>query len=69
MTPRVISFIVKVWIDDDSAPSASTWHGLVTTVPQGRQHYVRRVSEIAAFLKLSLSEAGVHTWDEDSQQE
>ncbi len=60
MSPRILSFIVKIWIDEDDEEAApATWHGLVTEVPGGARRYVKQLSEITDFVGSRLVELRV----------
>ncbi len=60
VSPRIISFIVKIWIDEgDDQPESPTWHGLVTQVPGGERRYVKQLSEIDDFVGSHLAKLGV----------
>ncbi len=61
MSPRILSFIVKIWIDEDQEEAApATWHGLVTEVPEGAKRYVKHLSEIGDFIGSRLAELRVN---------
>jgi hypothetical protein len=58
--PTVISFIVKIWIDeDDDQDRTLTWHGSVIEVPEGEKRYVRELGEVTAFVAARLERLGV----------
>lgn len=58
MESKIVSFIVKMWIDYGEAGEA-TWHGLVTQVPTGEQRYVKSLSELMRVFAAQLEDANV----------
>lgn len=52
---RVFSIIVKIWIESAGQPN---WHGRVTHIPSGEEHYVRRVEDIALIISRYLAGFG-----------
>lgn len=58
--PTVISFIVKIWIDEGDDPDRLlTWHGSVTEVPDGDKRYVRELGDLTALIAARLARLGV----------
>jgi hypothetical protein len=56
----VISFIIKVWLEDASAVlGRPSWRARITHVPSGAQRYLTRMDEIAAFIVPYLEAKGV----------
>ena len=54
------SFIVKVWIDDETSKHGNPkWHGHITHVPGGEQRYLRNLGQIEGFVAPYLSDMGV----------
>src|SRR5262245_50898234 len=57
---NVHSFIVKVWLEQDSnIDGESTWRGHITHVPGGEDLYLRNLGEIAAFIEPYLKKMGI----------
>jgi len=49
------SFIVKLWLDDqDGKKGQRVWRGYITHVPSGAHRYLKRLSDIDAFIKEYL---------------
>jgi hypothetical protein len=58
--PTVMSFIVKIWIDEGDDPDAMpAWHGMVAEVADPERRYVKDLSEISAFIGARLARLGV----------
>lgn len=53
------SFIIKVWIEEINQRGRATWRGHITHVPGGERRYLRRLSEIRAFIAPYLHAMGV----------
>jgi hypothetical protein len=54
------SFIVKVWIEEEINKHGNPiWHGHITHVPDGKQRYLRNLSEIERFIEPYLSDLGI----------
>ncbi len=45
----VHSFIVKVWLEDESGETS--WHGYITHVPSGARRYFKKLSDVTDFIK------------------
>jgi hypothetical protein len=49
--PESRSFIVKFWLEETAQESGqAVWRGHVTHVPSGERRYIRKPSEIPAFI-------------------
>jgi hypothetical protein len=60
LRPTVVSFIVKIWIDESDDPDpAATWHGTVSEVTDGEKRYIKDLAEIVAFIGARLARLGV----------
>src|SRR5262249_60690762 len=47
----VISFILKIWLEEAPSGSEGTrWRGRITHVPSGAERYVTDLEEMAAFI-------------------
>ncbi len=56
---RVTSFIVKLWLERSDEPERQVaWHGKVTHVQGGEQHYVANLGDIAEFIVPFLEDLG-----------
>jgi hypothetical protein len=56
------SFIVKIWIEHTATDDEkTTWRGHITHVPGAERRYVRKLSEITAFIASYLQAMGVAT--------
>ena len=67
LRPIVISYIVKIWIDEsDDQDPAPAWHGWVVEVADGEKRYVKDLSEIVAIIAARLSQLGVRVSRGDS---
>jgi hypothetical protein len=44
----VQSFIVKLWLEDESGETS--WHGSITHVPSGARRCFKRLSEVTDFI-------------------
>jgi hypothetical protein len=53
---RVFSLILKIWVED---PGRSRWHGQITHIPSGEQHYVNSVADAAFIVDSYLEELGI----------
>ena len=57
---NVRSFIVKVWLEENSnEEGVPTWHGHITHVPGGAQRYIRDLREIETFVEPYLKAMGI----------
>jgi hypothetical protein len=55
------SFIVKVWLEQTGRRRDQlTWRGHITHVPEGKRQYVRKMSEITAFIGSYLDGMGIN---------
>jgi hypothetical protein len=56
----VISFILKIWLEEAS-PGAEghRWRGRITHVPSGAERYLTGLDEMVAFIVPYLEERGV----------
>jgi len=60
LEPDAQSFIVKVWVEDDSETGGqSIWRGHITHVPSHERHYLKNLGEIEDFIAPYLEEMGV----------
>lgn len=54
---NVHSFIVKLWLEEDSnRKEMGGWHGHITHVPSGKRRYLKDLREIVAFIKPYVGE-------------
>lgn len=57
--PDAQSFIVKIWVEDDSGRDGQAiWHGHITHVPSRQRRYLNHLSEIQDFIAPRLEEMG-----------
>ena len=60
LEPDAQSFIVKVWVEDDSETGGqSIWRGHITHVPSHERHYLKNLGEIEDFIAPHLEAMGV----------
>lgn len=52
---KVFSVIVKIWVEASVQP---TWHGRVTHIPSGEDHYVSQVEDVAVVISRYLAAFG-----------
>jgi hypothetical protein len=54
----VHSFIVKLWLEDDSETSRLSWHGYITHVPSGARRSFRELSDVTEFIEQYIDGNG-----------
>ena len=54
------SFIVKIWLDDNSRRiNQVTWRGHITHIPSGERHFITDLNEIQRYISPYLESMGV----------
>ena len=57
---KVHSFIVKLWLEETDEDSTNkVWRGHITHVPDGKNRYLKDLSDVADFIAPYLEEMGV----------
>ncbi|HET6980053.1 MAG TPA: hypothetical protein VFI24_27215 [Pyrinomonadaceae bacterium] len=53
---KVHSFIVKIWLEDDSDETEKpVWRGHITHVPSGERRYLKKLNDIRDFIERYLA--------------
>jgi hypothetical protein len=51
---HILSFIIKLWIDDETDSPKTTWQGTITHVPSGKRKTIQSIQEIDSFILAFL---------------
>ena len=51
---NVHSFIVKIWLEEESDRAKPLWRGHITHVPTGERRYLKRLNDIRDFIERYL---------------
>lgn len=58
---QILSFIVKIWLEEEEPISKPSWQGTITHVPSGKRKSIHNIHGIEKFIQSFIESTPLHS--------